>query len=60
MSQEERSALERELVALKEVKEKVVGSACEVYSRCCGYLRPIANWNAGKQSEFEMRKFYAV
>jgi ribonucleoside-triphosphate reductase len=28
---------------------------CEVYSRIVGYLRPIRNWNAGKQQEFEDR-----
>ena len=25
----------------------------EVYSRPCGYLRPIVTWNFGKQQEFE-------
>jgi ribonucleoside-triphosphate reductase (formate) len=29
---------------------------CEVYSRVVGYLRPIKQWNKGKQSEFAMRK----
>jgi hypothetical protein len=28
----------------------------EVYSRVCGYLRPVKQWNKGKQSEFAMRK----
>lgn len=28
---------------------------CEVYSRIVGYLRPIQNWNAGKQREFADR-----
>ena len=28
---------------------------CEVYSRCCGYLRPTNNWNEGKQAEWEDR-----
>lgn len=31
---------------------------CEIYSRCCGYFRPVAQWNNGKQSEFEDRKMY--
>ena len=22
---------------------------CEVYSRVCGYFRPVANWNKGKE-----------
>ena len=29
---------------------------CEVYSRVCGYFRPVANWNRGKQQEFKERK----
>jgi ribonucleoside-triphosphate reductase len=32
------------------------GSTCEVYSRVVGYLRPVNQWNAGKQSEFKLRK----
>jgi hypothetical protein len=29
---------------------------CEVYSRVVGYIRPINQWNDGKQAEFEERK----
>ena len=29
---------------------------CEVYSRVCGYIRPVTQWNPGKVSEFEDRK----
>jgi anaerobic ribonucleoside-triphosphate reductase len=32
------------------------GAECEVYSRVVGYLRPVNQWNAGKQAEFEERK----
>ena len=32
--------------------------ACEVYSRVVGYLRPVAQWNDGKQSEFALRKTF--
>ena len=28
---------------------------CEVYSRVVGYLRPVDNWNEGKQAEFNDR-----
>ena len=28
----------------------------EVYSRVCGYFRPVSNWNRGKQQEFKERK----
>lgn len=31
---------------------------CEVYSRVCGYFRPVQNWNRGKQEEFKRRKVY--
>jgi ribonucleoside-triphosphate reductase (formate) len=30
----------------------------EVYSRVVGYLRPVAQWNNGKQTEFCMRKTF--
>lgn len=29
---------------------------CEIYSRVVGYLRPVQQWNDGKQAEFAMRK----
>jgi ribonucleoside-triphosphate reductase len=31
---------------------------CEVYSRVVGYLRPVDQWNAGKQEEFKERKVF--
>ncbi len=33
---------------------------CEVYSRIVGYLRPVQDWNEGKQQEFAERKTYSV
>ena len=33
---------------------------CEVYSRVVGYLRPVSQWNEGKQAEFGDRKSYRV
>ena len=33
---------------------------CEVYSRIVGYLRPVRDWNEGKQQEFAERKTYNV
>ncbi len=30
----------------------------EIYSRVVGYLRPIKQWNNGKQAEFEVRKTF--
>lgn len=31
---------------------------CEVYSRVVGYIRPVDQWNPGKQSEFSDRKTF--
>jgi len=33
---------------------------CEVYSRIVGYLRPLAQWNAGKISEYHQRKVFKL
>jgi len=33
---------------------------CEVYSRVVGYLRPVKQWNKGKQEEFKIRKVFSV
>lgn len=30
----------------------------EIYSRVCGYHRPVKNWNKGKKEEFQDRKLY--
>ncbi len=36
------------------------GKKTEVYSRVVGYIRPIQQWNEGKQHEFSRRKTYRV
>jgi hypothetical protein len=33
---------------------------CEVYSRVCGYLRPVKQFNKGKQEEFKERVNYQL
>lgn len=33
-------------------------SKCEVYSRIVGYIRPVNQWNDGKQEEFKERKLF--
>ncbi|RLJ70312.1 ribonucleoside-triphosphate reductase class III catalytic subunit [Hydrogenivirga caldilitoris] len=38
----------------------ICGERCEVYSRVVGYLRPVSQWNAGKQEEFKLRKTYRI
>ena len=39
-----------------QIKNKT--TECEVYSRVVGYLRPISQWNRGKQQEFSDRKMF--
>jgi len=47
---------------LKGAQEKCpkCNKTTEVYSRVVGYLRPVANWNWGKQEEFKQRKTFNV
>jgi ribonucleoside-triphosphate reductase len=33
---------------------------CEVYSRVVGYLRPVKQWNKGKQEEFDSRQVFRL
>ena len=33
---------------------------CEVYSRIVGYMRPVNQWNNGKQQEFKDRKMFDI
>lgn len=35
--------------------QKLERQPCEVYSRIVGYIRPVDQWNPGKQSEFNDR-----
>lgn len=35
-------------------------TACEVFSRVCGYLRPVNRWNNGKKEEFKNRVNYRL
>jgi len=39
---------------------KKCGKPAEVFSRVAGYIRPISQWNDGKQSEFKNRTLYNV
>ncbi len=38
----------------------VCGLETEVYSRVVGYLRPVKQWNDGKQAEFKRRRTFKV
>jgi anaerobic ribonucleoside-triphosphate reductase len=44
----------------KQEKCPVCNQETEVYSRVVGYLRPVKQWNNGKQAEFGMRKTFKV
>ncbi len=43
-----------------EGNQQIDRQSCEVYSRVVGYIRPVEQWNPGKQSEFEDRKMFTV
>lgn len=32
----------------------------EVYSRVCGFYRPVSAWNRGKKEEFRERRYFRV
>ncbi len=38
----------------------VIEQEVEVYSRVVGYIRPVKQWNKGKQAEFDDRKEFSV
>lgn len=57
MSKEE---IKSKINNLKEEKQNVKGTPCEVFSRIVGYLRPVQNWNDGKKQEFKLRKMYQI
>lgn len=41
---------------VEDINEK--RTKCEVYSRVVGYMRPVKQWNRGKQQEFEDRRVF--
>jgi anaerobic ribonucleoside-triphosphate reductase len=38
--------------------KELLRQPCEVYSRVVGYIRPVDQWNSGKQSEFSDRRTF--
>ena len=44
------------IMAIRRLEDK--RTECEVYSRVVGYLRPVKQWNRGKQQEFKDRKTF--
>jgi tellurite resistance protein TerC len=45
---------------VKKEKKIIVRQKCEVYSRIVGYIRPVSQWNPGKQSEFDDRNTFKI
>jgi ribonucleoside-triphosphate reductase len=45
---------------MKDEDLKSKRTECEVYSRVVGYLRPVKQWNKGKQQEFSDRKMFKI
>ncbi len=44
----------------KQARCPTCGAVTEIYSRVVGYLRPISQWNEGKQTEFALRSTFSV
>jgi len=42
------------------MSKKICGEKCEIYSRVCGFFRPVDGWNRGKKQEFKDRKEYDI
>jgi len=40
--------------------QKELKVPCEVYTRVVGYMRPVNQWNKGKQEEFKERLEYKI
>lgn len=46
---------------LTKTKDKhTCGEKCEVWSRVCGYFRPVSSWNRGKKQEFKERRTFVI
>lgn len=41
-------------------KIKICNEKTEIYSRVCGFFRPIKNYNKGKAQEFKERRTYSL
>ena len=44
----------------KPKSEHTCGERCEVWSRVCGYFRPVSSWNRGKKQEFADRRTFVI
>ncbi|MCD6129342.1 MAG: hypothetical protein J7J10_00075 [Deltaproteobacteria bacterium] len=57
MSEEE---ILKKIRKLEEKLREVKGTPCEIFSRSVGYLRPVSQWNEGKQEEFKEREVFKI
>ncbi len=55
-----REEILKRIEELEKAKMDVRGEKCEVYSRVVGYLRPVQQWNEGKQEEFRERRTFKI
>lgn len=64
MINREASGVSRLLLASHEKEIQIMSTRCsaktEVYSRVCGFFRPVQQWNKGKKEEFRDRREYVV
>jgi len=44
----------------EQIKCPTCADDCEVYSRVVGYLRPVKQWNKGKQEEYDSRQVFRL
>ena len=44
----------------KQITTKEKGIPCEVYTRVCGFFRPVNQFNRGKLAEFKQRKYFKI
>jgi len=45
---------------MNEKEEIMERTKCEIWSRVCGYLRPVQQWNEDKEAEFRDRKAFKL
>lgn len=55
MTAQEEQQTKVKIEEIKKEMSELKGTPCEVYSRVCGYLRPVQSYNKGKQEEFFLR-----
>ncbi len=65
--QEEQRKIQEQQKQIEKMKQEIKNHKCpkcdtetEVYARVVGYLRPVKQWNEGKQAEFKLRKNYKL